>query len=62
LFIFVKTIRVMERFSMREVLKEKYGEPEKNTKTAKSTKKVEKKDGGKYVTKIVDGVKYMVLK
>ena len=49
----------MERFSMREVLKEKYGEPEKN---AKSTKKVEKKDGGKYVTKIVDGVKYMVLK
>jgi hypothetical protein len=49
----------MERFSMREVLKEKYGEPEKNT---KSTKKVEKKDGGKYVTKIVDGVKYMVLK
>lgn len=52
----------MERFSMREVLKAKYGEPEKNTKTAKSTKKVEKKDGGKYVTKIVDGVKYMVLK
>ena len=46
----------MERFSMREVLKEK------NTKTAKSTKKVEKKDGGKYVTKFVDGVKYMVLK
>jgi hypothetical protein len=39
----------MERFSMREVLKEKYGETEKNTKTAKSTKKV-------------DGVKYMVLK
>ncbi len=52
----------MERFSMREVLKVKYGEPEKNAKTAKSTKKVEKKDGGKYVTKIVDGVKYMVLK
>jgi hypothetical protein len=51
----------MERFSMREVLKAKYGEPEKNTKTAKSTKKVEKKDG-KYVTKIVNGVKYMVLK
>jgi hypothetical protein len=51
----------MERFSMREVLKEKFGEPEKNTKTAKSTKKAEKK-GGKYEVKIVDGVKYMVLK
>ena len=50
----------MERFSMREVLKEKYGETEKNTKTTKSTKKVEKK--GNYVVKIVDGVKYMVLK
>jgi len=50
----------MERFSMREVLKEKFGEPEKNITTAKSTKKVEKK--GNYVVKIVDGVKYMVLK
>jgi hypothetical protein len=52
----------MERFSMREVLKEKYGETEKNTKTAKSTKRAEKKGDGKYVVKIVDGVKYMVLK
>ena len=52
----------MERFSMKEVLKEKYGETEKSVKTAKSTKKAEKKGGGKYVTKIVDGIKYMVLK
>ena len=52
----------MERFSMREVLKEKYGETEKNVKTAKSTKKAENKVDGKYVVKIVDGVKYMVLK
>ena len=52
----------MERFSMREVLKEKFGEPEKNVTTAKSTKKVEKKSTGKYIVKIVDGVKYMVLK
>ena len=51
----------MEKFSMKEVLKEKYGETEKSVKTAKSTKKAEKK-GGKYVTKIVDGIKYMVLK
>lgn len=50
----------MERYSMKEVLKQKFGEVEKNTKTAKSTKKVEKK--GNYVVKIVDGVKYMVLK
>ncbi len=52
----------MERFSMREVLKEKFGEPEKNITTAKSTKKAEKKSTGKYIVKIVDGVKYMVLK
>ena len=58
--IFVKNKTVMERYSMKEVLKQKFGEVEKNTKTAKSTKKVEKK--GNYVVKIVDGVKYMVLK
>jgi hypothetical protein len=55
----------MERFSMKEVMKAKFGESEKSTKNARSTKKanskVEKSDG-KYVTKIVDGVKYMVLK
>ena len=62
MFIFVETIRDMERFSMREVLKEKFGEPEKNVTTAKSTKKAEKKSTGKYIVKIVDGVKYMVLK
>ena len=50
----------MERYSMKEVLKQKFGETEKSTKTAKSTKKVEKK--GNYTVKIVDGVKYMVLK
>jgi hypothetical protein len=50
----------MERFSYKEVLKNKFGELEKNTNTAKSTKKSQKK--GNYVVKIVDGVKYMVLK
>lgn len=50
----------MERLSMKEVLKQKFGETEKSVKTARSTKKVEKK--GNYVVKIVDGVKYMVLK
>lgn len=56
----------MERYSMREVLKKKFGESEKSIKGAtaskRATKKVEKKDTGKYVVKIVDGVKYMVLK
>lgn len=50
----------MERFSYKEVLKNKFGEPEKNQKTAKSTKKSHK--SGNYVVKVVDGVKYMVLK
>jgi len=50
----------MERFSMKEVIKQKFGEPEKNTKTTRSTKRVEKK--GDYTVKIVDGVKYFVLK
>jgi hypothetical protein len=50
----------MERFSMKEVIKQKFGEPEKNTKTTRSTKRVEKK--GNYIVKIVDGVKYFVLK
>ena len=56
----------MERYSMREVLKNKFGESEKSVKgttaSKRATKKVEKKDTGKYVVKIVDGVKYMVLK
>lgn len=56
----------MERFSMREVIKQKYGEADKSIKGAtaskRASKKVEKKDTGKYVVKIVDGVKYMVLK
>ena len=56
----------MERFSMREVLKEKYGEVDKSkagkVATKRANKSVEKKETGKYVTKIVDGVKYMVLR
>ena len=56
----------MERFSMKEVLKAKYGEVEKSkggkVDNKRATKNVEKKETGKYVTKIVDGVKYMVLK
>ena len=54
----------MERFSNKELLRQKYGETEKNTKTARSTKRASKKvsDSGKYTVKIVDGVKYMVLK
>ena len=54
----------MERFSMKEFIKQKYGEAEKSVKGAtaskRATKKVEKKDTGKYVTKIVDGVKYIL--
>ena len=54
----------MERFSMKQVIANKYGETEKNTKTARSTKRSNNntKDQGKYMVKIVDGVKYMVLK
>lgn len=52
----------MERFSMNQVIKDKFGESEKNVKTAKSTKRANNKVDGKYVVKIVDGVKYMVLK
>jgi len=56
----------MERFSMKEILKNKFGEAEKSKKGAKATKRAsdrsDKKDEGKYVTKIVGGVKYMTLK
>ncbi len=56
----------MERFSMKEVIKQKYSEVEKSKSgkvaTKRASKNVEKKETGKYVTKIVDGVKYMVLK
>jgi hypothetical protein len=54
----------MERYSMRVILEKKFGESEKNVKTSRSTKRATKKSGdnGKYITKIVDGVKYMVLK
>lgn len=55
----------MERFSMKEVLKGKFGEAEKSKRGAKATKRASEKTGekeGKYATKIVDGVKYMTLK
>jgi hypothetical protein len=54
----------MERFSMRQVIINKFGETEKNTKTSRSTKRSNEKvkGQGKYMVKIVDGVKYMVLK
>lgn len=55
-----------ERFSMRETLKSKFGEAEKSVKGSKATKratvKVESVNTGKYKVKIVDGIKYMVLK
>jgi hypothetical protein len=54
----------MERFSMKQVLHNKFGEVEKSTKTSQNTSRANKKvkNEGKYITKIVDGVKYMVLK
>lgn len=52
----------MERYSMKQVLVQKYGESEKSVKTAKSTKRAKTKVDGKYEVKIVNGVKYMVLK
>lgn len=55
----------MERYSINEILKQKYGEVEKNLKTSNSTKRAKskvKKGDSKYITKIVDGVKYMVLR
>lgn len=55
-----------EIFSMRETLKTKFGEAEKSVKgsraTKRATEKVKSSDTGKYKVKIVDGVKYMVLK
>jgi hypothetical protein len=55
-----------ERYSTREVLKNKFGESEKNMKTSRSTKRasekvIKSKSESKYITKIVNGVKYMVL-
>ena len=49
---------------MKELITNKYGEKEKSVKTTRSTKRAENKtkDQGKYMVKIVDGVKYMVLK
>lgn len=67
LSIFVKNKKMDKKveYSMKELMKAKYGESEKNTKTSKSTKRAvdkTKNSGTKYATKIVDGVKYMVLK
>jgi hypothetical protein len=50
---------------MKELIKDKFGESEKSIKSAKSTKRSSNKatkSNSKYMTKIVDGVKYMVLK
>ena len=52
------------RFSMNEVIRQKFGEGEKNKKTATATKRAKRKvakKGGKYNTKTVGGVKYMTL-
>lgn len=58
-----KKLYKMERYSMKELLKQKYGEVEKSSKGKLATKRaVSKSANSKYVTKIVDGVKYMVLK
>ena len=54
-----------ERYSMREVLKNKFGETEKNAKTGLAKKRANKKvskSNSKYITKVVDGVKYMILR
>ena len=50
----------MERFSMNFLSELRVGKTEKNVKTAKSTKRAKSK--GNYDVKIVDGVKYMILK
>lgn len=53
------------KYSMKEILKQKYGEAEKSSMSKKATKRATRKtnnSSGKYITKIVDGVKYMILK
>lgn len=55
----------MERFSNREIIKQKFGEAEKTKRNSSATKRASEKaikSDSKYTTKIVDGVKYMVLK
>jgi len=51
---------------MKEMLKGKFGDAEKSKRGAKATKRAadrsEKKEEGRYVTRIVNGVKYMALK
>lgn len=44
----------MEKFSMKEVLKKKFGDSKKVSKKSKSKNK-------NYKVKVVDGVKYMTL-
>ena len=53
-----------ERFSMREVISQKYdsGGSSKTEVTNKKVRKVNKKGKSKYITKVVDGVKYMILR
>ena len=56
----------MIRFSNKELFKKKAGEVDKSIKGSKATKRAEKsisdKDTGKYIVRIVDGVKYMTHK
>ena len=57
---------VKYKFHGISIFYNKFGEVDKSTKGTKATKRAEKKvkseDTGKYKVKIVDGVKYMVLK
>lgn len=53
----------------KKLYEDKYGPVEKNKKTARATKRSQKKASkngmtskGKYLVKVVDGVKHMVLK
>lgn len=48
----------MEKFSMKEVLKKKFGDSKKVSKKSKSKSKSKNKN---YKVKVVDGVKYMTL-
>lgn len=54
------------RMSMKQVIKGKFGEEEKNSKTARSTKravkKVSKNKKGKYEIRMINGEKHMILR
>ena len=48
------------KMSMKQLLKNKFGEVEKNTKTKRSTKRAIKK--GKYEIRMINGEKHMILR